>query len=558
MHRHGAALLPCPEPSSISWLGGRRISEQFMGGGRAAAAACCPVSVQGLTVYAARKNQSGSRYQQTKRWKVDESVKKIGHAGIEKFRSSLEDKDSASGEGLVLREDQAVGQVIAAQANFMRVFIERTGNDDLVEGRFYGPVSEGDGDVSGGERQEGGMNNAMPASVGVASTNAWELNCGAKAGTELLCVVRAVLKKIKRRVLVGDKVLVSAIDWMDRRGMVEDVLDRRSEIAEPPIANVEHLLVLFAFDRPKLEPIALSRFLVEAESTGIPFTLILNKADLVPQQELLDWKEKIAGWGYKPVICSVRSRSGVAPVMEILRQKTAVVVGPSGVGKSSLINALRDVSGIEMWREKEAMQRLETVASEEGDDLIIPQVRDEHETFEKLQVSEVSLRSGKGRHTTRHVSLLRLPGDGGLLADTPGFSQPSLNLVTSGELGDLFPEVREKIASSPEGGCLFANCLHAGEPSCAVGKDWDRYSHYLGLLEEVRKREEVEKRVLGTKRESDVRYKVGASGVKQAEPRLQTKRHRRQSRKTVRQSLDEKLWEKMEEQAEVEDVLREN
>lgn len=69
------------------------------------------------------------------------------------------------------------------------------------------------------------------------------------------------------------------------------------------------------------------------------------------------------------------------------------------------------------------------------------QVPDEYEKFEALQVSEVSSRSGKGRHTTRHVSLLRLPGSGGLLADTPGFSQPSLNRVTSVSLGDLFPEV---------------------------------------------------------------------------------------------------------------------
>ena len=67
-------------------------------------------------------------------------------------------------------------------------------------------------------------------------------------------------------------------------------------------------------------------------------------------------------------------------------------------------------------------------------------------------------------------------------------------------------QVRTRIAASPEGGCLFANCLHVGEPSCAVGTDWDRYPHYLGLLDEIRKREEVEKRVLGTKRESDVRY----------------------------------------------------
>lgn len=224
-----------------------------------------------LQIRAARKNQTGTRHQQTKRWKTDESAKKIGHAGIEKYRSSFDDTDSGSAEGLLLREDQAVGQVVAAQANFMRIFIERTWNNEHMAGspEFQKP-------------------NQNPREEGVeqlsTSLNAWEVSSGVKAGTELLCVVRALLKKIKRRVLVGDRVLVSGIDWTDRRGMVEDVLDRRSEIAEPPVANVEHLLVIFALDRPKLEPIALSRFLVEAESTEIPFTLILNKADLVQQQ----------------------------------------------------------------------------------------------------------------------------------------------------------------------------------------------------------------------------------------------------------------------------------
>ena len=97
-------------------------------------------------------------------------------------------------------------------------------------------------------------------------------------------------------------------------------------------------------------------------------------------QEVEEWRERIAGWGYTPVICSVRSRAGVAPVMELLKEKIAVVVGPSGVGKSSLINALRDVSGIEMWREREAMERLVTVASEEDEDdsaVVIPQVCDQ-------------------------------------------------------------------------------------------------------------------------------------------------------------------------------------
>lgn len=103
-------------------------------------------------------------------------------------------------------------------------------------------------------------------------------------GMELLCVVKAVLKKIKRRVLVGDKVLVGSIDWVDRRGMIEDVFQRKTETADPPVANVDHLLVLFSMDQPKPEAFTLTRFLVEAESTGIPFTFAFNKSELVTEE----------------------------------------------------------------------------------------------------------------------------------------------------------------------------------------------------------------------------------------------------------------------------------
>ena len=105
-----------------------------------------------------------------------------------------------------------------------------------------------------------------------------------KVGTELLCVVRAVLKKIKRRVLVGDKVVVGSIDWVDSRGMIENVFQRSSVILDPPVANVDRLLVLFSVEEPRLESFVLTRFLIEAESTGIPTTLALNKAELVDQQ----------------------------------------------------------------------------------------------------------------------------------------------------------------------------------------------------------------------------------------------------------------------------------
>lgn len=96
-------------------------------------------------------------------------------------------------------------------------------------------------------------------------------------------MVKDVLKKIKRRVLVGDRVLVGAIDWVDKGGRIENVFERKSEILDPPVANVDHLLVLFSIEQPTVEPFTLTRFLVEAESTGIPLTLALNKVELADE-----------------------------------------------------------------------------------------------------------------------------------------------------------------------------------------------------------------------------------------------------------------------------------
>jgi ribosome biogenesis GTPase len=142
-----------------------------------------------------------------------------------------------------LSDSQAIGTVAASQANFMRVIVT-----------------------------------AEPEKIEDSSSSS------SKVGTELLCVVRAVLKKIKRRVLVGDKVVVGSIDWVDRRGMIENVFQRSSDILDPPVANVDRLLVLFSVEQPQLESFVLTRFLIDAESTGIPITLALNKAELVDQQ----------------------------------------------------------------------------------------------------------------------------------------------------------------------------------------------------------------------------------------------------------------------------------
>ncbi|KAJ6332261.1 hypothetical protein OIU76_010615 [Salix suchowensis] len=356
-----------------------------------------------------------------------------------------------------LSDSQAIGTVAASQANFMRVIV--TAETDKVEDSSSSSSS--------------------------------------KVGTELLCVVRAVLKKIKRRVLVGDKVVVGSIDWVDSRGMIENVFQRTSVILDPPVANVDRLLVLFSVEEPRLESFVLTRFLIEAESTGIPTTLALNKAELVDQQVLSDWDTRLRSW---------------------------VIVGPSGVGKSSLINALRNKPNSQV----------------EADNWFDPIMGSKW--FEDQRVGKVSTRSGRGKHTTRNVSLLPL-GGGGCLADTPGFSQPSLLKVTKQSLAQYFPEIRKMLGDNEPATCAFNDCLHVGEPGCIVKGDWERYPLYFQLLDEIRIREEFQLRTFGTKREDDVRYKVGDMGVKQAEPRLEPKKHRRQSRKRINQSILDELNE---------------
>ncbi|KAL8471168.1 hypothetical protein ACS0TY_028121 [Phlomoides rotata] len=377
-----------------------------------------------------------------------------------------------------LTENQAIGTVVSAQANFMRV---------LVDSATKAEDSE-------------------------------------ELGVELLCVVKDVLKKIKRRVLVGDKVLVGSIDWVDKGGRIDNVFERKSEILDPPVANVDHLLVLFSVEQPTIEPFTLTRFLVEAESTGIPLTLALNKVELVEEPTLVEWKSRIRSWGYEPVLCSVDAKRGLDTLQFILRDQTSVTVGPSGVGKSSLINALRGNKSIPGAVDKLFGAVLGS------------------KWFEEQRVGEVSTRSGRGKHTTRNVSLLPLSG-GGYLADTPGFNQPSLMKVTKHSLAQHFPEIQRMLKKNESGKCSFSNCLHIGEPGCLVNGDWERYPYYLQLLDEIKIREEFQIRTFGTKRESGMRVKVGELGVKQAEPRLEPKKHRRQSRKTVNQSILDELDE---------------
>lgn len=182
---------------------------------------------------------------------------------------------------------------------------------------------------------------------------------------------------------------------------------------------------------------------------------------------MAEWKSRLRGWGYEPVICSVDTKKGLDTLQFILRDQTSVIVGPSGVGKSSLINALRDnktvIGTVEDANWFEHVGSLffiyrqpfthshKSISANFWTDLSPPLKKLfqmlGRKYFEEQRVGEVSARSGKGKHTTRHVSLLPL-SEGGYLADTPGFSQPSLMKVTKKSLAQYFPEVSAIDASS--------------------------------------------------------------------------------------------------------------
>lgn len=309
----------------------------------------------------------------------------------------------------------------------------------------------------------------------------------------LLCTRRSRLKKIGQRVMVGDRVLIEEPDWAGGGGAIADVLPRQTQLDRPPIANVEQIIVVFAMAEPILDPYQLSRFLVKAESTGLKVGLCLNKSDLVTKEEQQNWQKRLGEWGYQPIFISVYNNRGLTEFSERLNHKITVLAGLSGVGKSSLINQLAPEN--------------------------------------KLRVGEVTGKLGRGRHTTRHVELFEFT-NGSLLADTPGFNQPDLDCNPE-DLVNYFPEARQRLA---EGNCQFNDCLHQDEPNCAVRGDWERYQHYLDFLADaIARQEKLNDR---GDPESTLKAKNKGKGETKYEPKLQSKKYRRTSRRSQHQELE--------------------
>ena len=288
------------------------------------------------------------------------------------------------------------------------------------------------------------MDKKMLSGVVIKATSGFYfVQCGAQV---ISCKLRGRMKQIRYSVCVGDRVLFSATN--EESGIIEEILPRDSFLKRPEVANVNQAILTFAATRPLVDFGLLDRFLVLAEVSEIPAVICINKIELTDPEELTPFLSVYERMGYPVLLVSAKTGLGIVKLQQILYEKVSVFAGPSGVGKSSLLNSFE--SGL------------------------------------SLVTGELSLKIGRGRHTTRCAELLPLSG-GGYVVDTPGFSFTEFLELTPDDLRFQYREFREKLPN-----CHFSSCLHYKEPQCAVKQavtageiaPW-RYESYIELLKEI-------------------------------------------------------------------------
>ncbi|MDS1029873.1 ribosome small subunit-dependent GTPase A [Bacillota bacterium LX-D] len=260
------------------------------------------------------------------------------------------------------------------------------------------------------------------------------------------CSLRGRYRLKKQDFLPGDRVMILPRQG-EGKGVIEELLPRKVELLRPAIANVNQAILVIPLNNKQPDLMLLDRLLIMTTNAGIRPIICFNKVDLADENVAADLKQLYQKIGYQTILTSAKKEIGIQELKNELYGNISVFAGPSGVGKSSLLNAVEP--GLE------------------------------------LQTGEVSRKSQRGRHTTRYTSLLALK-EGGFVADSPGFSCLHLPEMKREELASYFPEF------SLQQQCKFTTCLHHTEPECAVkqaleeGKiDPRRYEHYLDFLVEV-------------------------------------------------------------------------
>lgn len=262
------------------------------------------------------------------------------------------------------------------------------------------------------------------------------------------CKARGIFKKRGISPAVGDKVDISLTD--EGKGVIEEIFPRKNIFIRPPIANIDCFIVVMAAAQPEPNFPVIDKFLVMADIHGTDIVVVVNKTDLADEAQIEKIKD-IYGSLYKLVFMSAKEKAGLEELEKLISGKTAAFAGPSGVGKSTILNVL------------------------------LPDAN--------AETGNISHKTRRGKHTTRHVEIFEAEG-GGYIYDTPGFTSFDILETDEDELDIHFPEMAEY-----KGQCYFDNCRHLKEPSCAVrdalaeGKIHPmRYKSYEVQISEIREK----------------------------------------------------------------------
>ncbi|WP_055667865.1 ribosome small subunit-dependent GTPase A [Desnuesiella massiliensis] len=258
------------------------------------------------------------------------------------------------------------------------------------------------------------------------------------------CKARGKFRFDELTPIVGDRV---DIEVQNGKGVIDKIHERKSKLIRPLVANVNQAFVVFAVKNPDLNLELLNKFLVLCDYNNVKSILCLNKTDLCSEEEYMNIEKIMENLGYEVLHIRAKEGYGIDKLKAKLKDNITVLCGPSGVGKSTLLNSLIGKS--------------------------------------YMETGEVSLKIGRGKHTTRHSELIEV--EQGLMVDTPGFSTVDLSFIEKEQLQFCFPEFKPYLNN-----CRFSSCLHNKEPHCAVKEALNdkkinpyRYEFYIKTLEEI-------------------------------------------------------------------------
>jgi ribosome small subunit-dependent GTPase A len=258
------------------------------------------------------------------------------------------------------------------------------------------------------------------------------------------CKARGIFRKNEMTPLPGDNVIFSILGDEKMKGNLDEILPRSSQLTRPAVSNIGQVITVIAVNSPLPDFLLLDKLLITAGKENINAVVCLNKIDLDSSDERKKIIDTYRNAGYKIILTSKKTNEGIEELKEVLKTRITVFAGQSGVGKSSLLNRIMD-------------------------DYV-------------MQTGSLSLRTERGKHTTRHAELIPLEC-GGFIVDTPGFSSFELEEIGHEELQTYYQEFQDLYEK-----CRFSGCIHINEPDCAVKEavsngviDNGRYERYIEL-----------------------------------------------------------------------------